>query len=141
MIGYWKRKLDHAPEHLSQCLSPRDQPQQWKVYSTSIRKLIADLRELMCRFRWRNIRMNSSRSQARRVLTRFYRFEEVFLDFRGVDAIGQAFADEIFRVFAKSNPEIRLVAINTNEQVQAMINMASASSDAHDPRQKKLFEP
>src|SRR5205823_6040733 len=41
-----------------------------------------------------------SRSQAKRLLARFDKFTEVCLDFAGVDSIGQAFADEIFRVFA-----------------------------------------
>ena len=40
-----------------------------------------------------------SRSQARRLLARVDRFRTVVLDFKGVDAIGQAFADEVFRVF------------------------------------------
>ena len=48
-----------------------------------------------------------SRSQARRILARFERFKEVFLDFSGVDAIGQAFADEIFRVYATEHPEMK----------------------------------
>lgn len=42
-----------------------------------------------------------SRSQARRVLARVNRFQEVWLDFEGVSEIGQAFADEIFRVFVR----------------------------------------
>jgi DNA-binding transcriptional ArsR family regulator len=67
-----------------------------------------------------------SRSQARRVLARFERFREVFLDFSGVEFIGQAFADEIFRVFAAAHPEIKLVAVNTNEDVRRMIGRAQA---------------
>ena len=45
-----------------------------------------------------------SRSQAKRVAHRFERFERVELDFAGVPDIGQAFADEMFRVFAKRIP-------------------------------------
>ena len=41
-----------------------------------------------------------SRSQAKRVANRFERFKRVELDFAGVSEIGQAFADELFRVFA-----------------------------------------
>src|SRR5262249_9549655 len=41
-----------------------------------------------------------SRSQAKRLLTRLERFRIVLLDFKEVKTIGQAFADEIFRVFA-----------------------------------------
>jgi len=62
-----------------------------------------------------------SRSQAKRLLTRFERFKEIVLDFDNVDSIGQAFADEIFRVFANQNPNVHLIPVNTNEQVQKMI--------------------
>lgn len=62
-----------------------------------------------------------SRSQAKRLLTRFERFKEIVLDFDNVPSIGQAFADEIFRVFTSQNPNIHLIPVNTNEQVQKMI--------------------
>ncbi len=62
-----------------------------------------------------------SRSQARRLLARFRELNEVLLDFDGVETIGQAFADEIFRVYARNNPEVDIIAINTNEQVEKMI--------------------
>lgn len=62
-----------------------------------------------------------SRSQARRLLARFDRFKEVFLNFRGVDSIGQAFADEIFRVFQEENPGIRIIYTNANSQIKRMI--------------------
>jgi anti-sigma regulatory factor (Ser/Thr protein kinase) len=73
-----------------------------------------------------------SRSQAKRVLSRFERFKEVFLDFSGIEAIGQAFADEIFRVYALDHPEIKLVAQNANEQVSRMIRRALAAADSPD---------
>lgn len=63
-----------------------------------------------------------SRSQAKRLLTRFERFKEIVLDFDHVDSIGQAFADEIFRVFANQNPNVHLIPANANEQVQKMIS-------------------
>lgn len=62
-----------------------------------------------------------SRSQAKRLLARFERFKEILLDFDHVDSIGQAFADEIFRVFASQHPNIHLYYINTNKQVEGMI--------------------
>jgi anti-sigma regulatory factor (Ser/Thr protein kinase)/predicted transcriptional regulator len=65
-----------------------------------------------------------SRSQAKRLLARFDRFKEVFLDFARVQRIGQAFADEIFRVFRKSHPNIRLVYVNANKEVEVMIHRA-----------------
>lgn len=62
-----------------------------------------------------------SRSQARRVLSRFEKFKEVMLDFSGVDSIGQPFADEIFRVFKNGHPEIKVVAVHTNPAIDRMI--------------------
>ena len=63
-----------------------------------------------------------SRSQAKRVLARFDEFSEVNLDFEGIDTIGQAFADEIFRVFKNNHPNIELLTLNANEAVQKMIS-------------------
>ena len=63
-----------------------------------------------------------SRSQARRVLARYDRFKEVLLDFAGVEHIGQAFADEVFRVFRKQHPEIIVLYINANDGIEAMID-------------------
>src|SRR5688500_15597664 len=68
-----------------------------------------------------------SRSSARRVLARAERFDEVLLDFAGIRAVGQAFADEIFRVFANVHPDVNLTHINTSDQVAAMIRRARAS--------------
>jgi len=65
-----------------------------------------------------------SRSQARRVANRFERFKRVELDFTGIDEIGQAFADELFRVYARSHPDIRIVPINTGPAVANMIRRA-----------------
>jgi anti-sigma regulatory factor (Ser/Thr protein kinase) len=69
-----------------------------------------------------------SRSQARRILARFERFEEVMLDFAGIEEIGQAFADEIFRVFRTANPQITLVHVNANDRVKQMISRAEKAS-------------
>jgi len=63
-----------------------------------------------------------SRSQAKRILARFDEFSEVTLDFEGIDTIGQAFADEVFRVFGNNHPDIELFALNANEDVQMMID-------------------
>ncbi|MGI8741794.1 MAG: STAS-like domain-containing protein [Bryobacteraceae bacterium] len=67
-----------------------------------------------------------SRSQAKRLVARVDQFKSVLFDFEGVETIGQAFADEIFRVFARSHPEIDVVAIKANTEVQGMINAARA---------------
>lgn len=67
-----------------------------------------------------------SRSQAKRLITRFDKFLEVILDFQGVTEIGQAFADEIFRVFRNAHPGVHLEPINCSPAVQRMIAYISA---------------
>ncbi len=71
-----------------------------------------------------------SRSQARRLLTRFRNFQEVLLDFSGVKSIGQAFADEIFRIYAKNYPDVAIIAINTNTQIDKMILRVQEKKDS-----------
>lgn len=70
-----------------------------------------------------------SRSQAKRLLQRVERFSCVVLDFSGVSSIGQAFADEIFRVFANDHPEVELVSSNAVPEVQQMIRRAETLRD------------
>jgi anti-sigma regulatory factor (Ser/Thr protein kinase) len=65
-----------------------------------------------------------SRSQAKRLLSRVDRFKTVLFDFKAVETVGQAFADEIFRVFAQGHPSIEVIPINATPQVQQMINAA-----------------
>lgn len=62
-----------------------------------------------------------SRSQAKRIMYRFDKFETVALDFQNVEMIGQAFADEIFRVYRRKNPNLNIVYINANKNVEDMI--------------------
>lgn len=69
-----------------------------------------------------------SRSQAKRVLARVDQFKIVTLDFKDVESIGQAFADEIFRVFSSQHPEIELLAVNTAPDVESMIARARATT-------------
>ena len=67
-----------------------------------------------------------SRSQAKRVLSRIELFKIVIFDFDGVEIIGQAFADEIFRVFARAHPDIQLHTIKTNSAVKKIIERAKS---------------
>jgi anti-sigma regulatory factor (Ser/Thr protein kinase)/biotin operon repressor len=67
-----------------------------------------------------------SRSQAKRLLARVDRFKTVLFDFNGVDIIGIAFADEVFRVFALRHPEIELIPIKTNSAVKRVIHRAQS---------------
>lgn len=61
-----------------------------------------------------------SRSQAKRLIARFDRFKTVILDFTDVREIGQAFADELFRVYANAHPAVELIPQNMTEQVERM---------------------
>lgn len=65
-----------------------------------------------------------SRSQAKRLLIRIENFEYVFFDFEDVESIGQAFADEIFRVYHQRHPNIKIAYQNTNNAVESMIKRA-----------------
>lgn len=67
-----------------------------------------------------------SRSQAKRLLARVDRFKVVIFDFTDVESVGQAFADEVFRVFKKQHPEMELVSINANQDVTQMVRRAQS---------------
>jgi hypothetical protein len=66
-----------------------------------------------------------SRSQAKRLLAGLDRFRIVLFDFEGVEMIGQAFADEVFRVFTEAHPDMKLYATRTNMPVTHMIRHAT----------------
>jgi len=65
-----------------------------------------------------------SRSQARRILAGLEKFKKIILDFHQVPNVGQAFADEIFRVFQNQHPDISIESINMNETVRFMVKRA-----------------
>ncbi len=77
-----------------------------------------------------------SRSQARRILTGLEKFTSIIFDFEKVPLIGQAFADEIFRVFYNKYPDIKLNTTNTNDAVKFMITRAQGKN----PRKPTLFD-
>ena len=88
-----------------------------------------------------------SRSQARRVLSRFEIFDEVMLDFSGIKMVGQGFADEIFRVFKSEHPSTDIIPIHTTSAVREMINHAISNrlqgapmAPKPSPFQKSLFD-
>jgi len=80
-----------------------------------------------------------SRSQAKRILARVDRFREVILDFRGVTGIGQAFADEVFRVFAHEHPEVHVVPLFTTPDIDKMIARARSGEIANESQQLSLL--
>ncbi len=65
-----------------------------------------------------------SRSQARRVLAGLEKFKIIIFDFDKVPVVGQAFADEIFRVFHNKHPHIILEPVNMNEAAKFMVERA-----------------
>lgn len=68
-----------------------------------------------------------SRSQARRVLFGLEQFKTIIMDFDKVEMVGQAFADEIFRVFKNRYPDIHVEAVDMNDAVAFMVNRALAA--------------
>ncbi len=65
-----------------------------------------------------------SRSQARRILSGLEKFKIILLDFENVPLVGQAFADEVYRVFKNKYPDIKIEEENMSEGVHFMIERA-----------------
>jgi len=63
-----------------------------------------------------------SRSEAKRLVANLEKFSEIVLDFKDVRSIGQGFADEIFRVFSRKHPRIKISIENANSIVAAMLH-------------------
>jgi anti-sigma regulatory factor (Ser/Thr protein kinase)/uncharacterized protein (DUF1330 family) len=53
-----------------------------------------------------------SRSEAKKLLEGVGRFRNVIVDFKGVEAVGQGFVDEMFRVWTSRHPNTRLHPVN-----------------------------
>jgi len=70
-----------------------------------------------------------SRSQAKRVLAGVELFKTAIFNFEGVETIGQAFADEIFRVFPQQHPGTEVYSSHANSEVKRMISRAKGSSE------------
>ncbi len=67
-----------------------------------------------------------SRSQARRILSGLDKFKIIILDFKNIETVGQAFADEVFRVWQNNHPTIKIIYQNVNENILFMIKRALA---------------
>jgi len=65
-----------------------------------------------------------SRSQARRIVSGLNKFKTITLDYKNIKTIGQAFADEIYRIWQKNNPNIKIINKHSNENIDFMINRA-----------------
>ncbi|MRM91164.1 DUF4325 domain-containing protein [Faecalicatena contorta] len=68
-----------------------------------------------------------SRSQAKRLSTRFEDFEEIILDFNGIDDIGQGFAHELFVVFKRNHPKVTFIVENENDDIKKMISHVTSN--------------
>ena len=66
-----------------------------------------------------------SRTQAKALAARLEMFDQVELDFTGVNEIGQGFADELFRVWQVQHPGTRLVPVNANPAILAVIGLTA----------------
>lgn len=64
-----------------------------------------------------------SRSQARRIMDGLAgKFKTIILDYDQVPTVGQAFVDEIYRVFSRRHPEIDIKSVNANKVIKFMID-------------------
>lgn len=69
-----------------------------------------------------------SRSQARRIVSGLEKFSIIVFDYDKVPTIGQAFADEIYRVFHTKYPKIQIENKNMNDNVTFMVRRAISES-------------
>jgi anti-sigma regulatory factor (Ser/Thr protein kinase) len=68
-----------------------------------------------------------SRSQAKRLMMGLDKFKTIVLDFENVLSVGQAFVDEVFRIFKNEHPLIQIQYINANKDVEDMIKRGAPS--------------
>lgn len=80
-----------------------------------------------------------ARSQGKRLMSGTEQFECVALDFHEVDEIGQGFADEVFRVWARSHPAVALSVYRANADVLRMVAFVR-SSDGLPPVEVEALE-
>lgn len=72
-----------------------------------------------------------SRSQAKKALSRVEKFRAVVFDFAGIEMIGQAFADEIFRVWARAHEDVECMVIDASPAVRKMIAAVGPATNVH----------
>lgn len=68
-----------------------------------------------------------SRSQAKRILHGLDQFQKIILDFHDIEAVGQGFVDEVFRVYQKKHPKTRISYHSANDNVEFMIKRGTAA--------------
>ena len=62
-----------------------------------------------------------SRSEAKRLMRGLERFEEVLVDFTGVEEVGQGFVDEVLRVWPNQHPETVVKPVGMTGPVEFMV--------------------
>ena len=65
-----------------------------------------------------------SRSMAKSMLKKIEPHQYIVFDFENIESIGQAFADEIFRVYCNQHPDITISYSNAVKDVEKMIRRA-----------------
>ncbi len=80
----------------------------------------------------------TSRSQAKRVVARFEDFAEVELDFGRVDHIGQAFTDELVRVWPLAHPGTQLKITHARDGVAKMLKHVVGRLDLPQPSDRSI---
>ena len=65
-----------------------------------------------------------SRTEARSLLADAEKFDTIILDFDCIPFVGQAFVDEIYRVFQHKYPNIRIKEENVSKDAHFMIQRA-----------------
>ena len=70
-----------------------------------------------------------SRSQAKKMLASVGDFNRIELDFEGINEIGQAFCDEVFRVYQQRNPKKIISWTNASDVIEFMIRRSLKETD------------
>lgn len=81
-----------------------------------------------------------SRAQAKYVVAQFESCPEVEIDFADVDQIGQAFADEMFRVQLLAYPDKRIRIFNASQSVLKMLKHVLRRIDLPQAANRILFD-
>ena len=71
-----------------------------------------------------------SRSEAKRLLDGLGRFRSVIVDFKGVEAVGQGFVDEMFRVWPSRHPTTRLHPVNMLPPIAFIVEHGRRAAEA-----------
>ncbi|WP_460784923.1 STAS-like domain-containing protein [Microbacterium tumbae] len=96
----------------------------------------------------------ASRSEGRRVMADMTGFDDIDIDFAGVDDVGQGFVDEVLRVWPAQHPGIRVHPITGTrrspswfdarsgaDEVRARGTGSPACADAADAREPRADPP